>query len=633
MKGGITSGVVYPKAIAELSKRFTFKNVGGTSAGAIAAAAAAAAEYRRARTRGREGFDLLDELGEKLASTPPGSKNTFLFNLFEPNKKTRKVFNVFVASLGEKSTIRRIFDVTLRAFREYFEFAILGAVAGAALAVLSFLWSDNLILRWLWVAIGLLIAFFGGLVTMAAALVLNAIASLPSNYFGFCSGMPDPGSGNKSGDGPLTEWLTNYLNQVAGLDTNGPPLTFGHLWNPHENPDQGTGRDVNLEMMTTNLTHGRPYRLPFRYDNDLKENDRFYFRQDEFERLFPKCVVDWMITHPRPIEESSPKEMEKREKDRAGRRAKGYHPLPAPENLPVVVATRMSLSFPILLSLIPLHAFDYEIENPQLERCWFTDGGACSNFPLHFFDTAIPRRPTLSINLTAKPEDTANDELNPEMDKTNIPGQTDRWNRFDISVLPNGLRPRVEKGDLGKLVGFFGTLISTMQNWTDAMQSGLPGYRDRIVRIPLKPSQGGLNLTMPPDLVRFLSCQGTKSAEQLLEHFDGPPTHPKMNWENHRWIRLRALMASLEKMVNDAVTTCDHPESGDKCYEDWLRELLADTTGKYKDLSYQPTKDQLAATLKTLETMRELKEVWETAGTAAAKSPRPRPVLRPRPQI
>ena len=47
MKGGITSGVVYPHALCELARTYRFVNVGGTSAGAIAAAAAAAAEHGR----------------------------------------------------------------------------------------------------------------------------------------------------------------------------------------------------------------------------------------------------------------------------------------------------------------------------------------------------------------------------------------------------------------------------------------------------------------------------------------------------------------------------------------------------------------------------------------------------------
>ena len=47
MKGGITSGVVYPHAICELARAYRLVSIGGTSAGAIAAVGAAAAEYGR----------------------------------------------------------------------------------------------------------------------------------------------------------------------------------------------------------------------------------------------------------------------------------------------------------------------------------------------------------------------------------------------------------------------------------------------------------------------------------------------------------------------------------------------------------------------------------------------------------
>ena len=47
MKGGLTSGIVYPSAIVELAKKYQFKSIAGSSAGAIAAAATAAAEFRR----------------------------------------------------------------------------------------------------------------------------------------------------------------------------------------------------------------------------------------------------------------------------------------------------------------------------------------------------------------------------------------------------------------------------------------------------------------------------------------------------------------------------------------------------------------------------------------------------------
>ena len=60
MKGGITSGVVYPLAAAELAEVFRFRSIGGTSAGAIAAAATAAAEHGRLTGRGSAFAGLAD---------------------------------------------------------------------------------------------------------------------------------------------------------------------------------------------------------------------------------------------------------------------------------------------------------------------------------------------------------------------------------------------------------------------------------------------------------------------------------------------------------------------------------------------------------------------------------------------
>ena len=63
MKGGITSGVVYPHAICELARTYRFVDVGGTSAGALAAAAAAAAEHGRDRGGFRKLAELPDWIG------------------------------------------------------------------------------------------------------------------------------------------------------------------------------------------------------------------------------------------------------------------------------------------------------------------------------------------------------------------------------------------------------------------------------------------------------------------------------------------------------------------------------------------------------------------------------------------
>jgi hypothetical protein len=55
MKGGVTSGIVYPLAVCELARKYRFRRIGGTSAGAISAAATAAAELGR-WTGKNEGF-------------------------------------------------------------------------------------------------------------------------------------------------------------------------------------------------------------------------------------------------------------------------------------------------------------------------------------------------------------------------------------------------------------------------------------------------------------------------------------------------------------------------------------------------------------------------------------------------
>src|SRR5262249_49245321 len=38
-------------------------------------------------------------------------------------------------------------------------------------------------------------------------------------------------------------------------------------------------------------------------------------------------------------------------------------------------------------------------QRPHAGRCWFSDGGITSNFPVHLFDAPIPRWPTFVINL------------------------------------------------------------------------------------------------------------------------------------------------------------------------------------------------------------------------------------------
>lgn len=117
MKGGVTSGVVYPLALVELSREFQFKSIGGTSAGAIAAGLTAAAEYRRVEFGSIAGFDELAKLPQFLGETSDGQSN--LFNLFPPAKPTRRLFAVATAFAGDGSRWLKSLRVVIAFLRAY----------------------------------------------------------------------------------------------------------------------------------------------------------------------------------------------------------------------------------------------------------------------------------------------------------------------------------------------------------------------------------------------------------------------------------------------------------------------------------------------------------------------------------
>jgi hypothetical protein len=125
MKGGITSGVVYPKAITELAKTFRFSSIGGTSAGAIAAAVAAAAEF--ARDCG--GFERLDQIPAKLPSQ--------LFGMFQPVPSLRPVFELGLALTNKTTLARKVLAGLKTTVRGFPVPAFFGALPGLGLVPIS----------------------------------------------------------------------------------------------------------------------------------------------------------------------------------------------------------------------------------------------------------------------------------------------------------------------------------------------------------------------------------------------------------------------------------------------------------------------------------------------------------------
>jgi predicted acylesterase/phospholipase RssA len=594
MKGGITSGVVYPHALCELARTYRFASVGGTSAGAIAAAGAAAAEH------GREhgGF-------EKLAALPAwigGGDN--LLRLFQPQPGTRPFFRLFTAGLGRTGPGKwlRIAGAALASFPLT---AALGLLPGVALVVLA-VWTGTGALAVCAVIAGGLLALLGLTLALGLRLAVGLPKALGRNMFGLCSGLG-------AGDGTtpaLTEWLADLVDDLSGKE--GGPLTFGDLHT----------HGIDLQMMTTNVTHRRPHRMPW-------DNRELLFDPAELRRLFPERIVSWMEAHP-PLADG-------RDAERTRRRLEALAPLrpfPAPDDLPVVVAARMSLSFPLLISAVPLHALDMtsravrdaveavEDERPPAHAlvadvCWFSDGGIASNFPVHFFDTPLPTRPTFAIDLDGFHPDhprVANEAENVYLPRSNTGGLLDSWHRIDS-----------EPG-LGSLAGFVSGIVRTMQNHVDATLTHQPGYRDRIVHVHTAADEGGMNLTMPPHVIDAMTLRGQAAGRALVERFaETPGTATGLSWDNHRWLRYRSALTALAEQLERFGRAWREAPQGERSYHE-----LVDRGDDVGPAGYRFATDaQRALAVALTELLAEAGERAEQAETPVGRgSPRPEPVAR-----
>ena len=615
MKGGITSGVVYPLAINELAQIYKFKNIGGTSAGAIAAAAAAAAEYCRKANGSDDGFELVAKLPDELAGGA-------LERLFQPQFSTRSLFKLGLTFVGSSHWFWRLAKALVKLFVLFPLGTLIGALPG--LVILYYLRRD-VSTPWslsLWVALVLLLVVLPAFLLALLNVVAQALWAIPANNYGLCGG-----SGGKGKNKPLTDWMTDKFELIAQKKDTSRPLIFNDLWTagqPGSVSVSSDNREINLQMMTTNLTLGRPHRIPLE-----DETLFFYFRESEFRNLFPQHIVDYMI---------QAKPYGRGDDDYWKAMSPMFYPLPAPAALPVVVAARMSLSFPILISAIPLYTFDSSLpENtdprrrPTVERCLFSDGGISSNFPIHFFDSPLPRWPTFGITLSSASGSTSErniDSTRVTLSHCNRPDQTEEdFNRFD------------EKW--WRLGGFVGAILNTLRNWRDQTQARVPGYRDRIATIHLSTSEGGLNLNMPPETIKKLSAFGTLAGQQLRRRFNPAEGDGSgLNWENQRWIRYRSFMSVFEYMLTRLKRGFEFESPGVPSYQEMIdRGSVAeeprppckpDDKSPLTDRQKQPAKERTA---KLLDLARLSEDQQAHGITFDEGAPEPPPTLVIRPKI
>jgi len=568
MKGGISSGVVYPLTVCKLATAYRLKSIGGTSAGAIAAVLAAAAEYRRREDVASPGA------GYQELAAMPNEIATALPTLFQPHPDAHRTFAVLNAMIDPThSKIGRIARAAGRIVSAKKVHFLVGLLVTVLLAVPGLLPLRGDVGE---LAIGLIypvvIGLAVGFVCAGVGFALAALRLLPRLDFGLTDGathQDDPG---------LTQWLAERIQQVAGLERDGRPLTLGDLWRtPAAGSDDRDSdgkrtmpagvlrrqRDIDLQVMTTDLTLGRPFRLPF-------AERTFMFDEDEMGRLFPAPVVAAMKV----------------------RTAQHAHPttgqplwhFPDAADLPLVVMARMSLSFPGLIAAVPLYAVDRGGDG-SVVRHLFSDGGISSNFPMHFFDSLLPSRPTFGVDLTPP-----------------HPHHPEKTWRPDFDA---GTNPRVRVID--GVGSFGGALRDAVQNWQDNRQVAQRGYADRVVSIRLDGDEGGMNLRMPKDVVLRLVARGAEAGDKLLE-FD---------WDTHRRVRYRIATGRL----TDALEQLDHAYAAAR-YELLLnpeRDIVGGGVTYFKSRSWR-MKDWQAT-----RQLLGLVDGWREASWPALDSPRPSP--------
>ena len=382
----------------------------------------------------------------------------------------------------------------------------------------------------------------------------STLGPMVNNNYGLCSGMAN--------DDAITPWLDRMIRRLAGHELD-RPLTFGDLRSapiPTFLDGQRTlleSRSIDFRAVTTCITFGRPYELP-----DLPK--RFAFKPEEMRRLFPDAVVDWMI---------------ERGNERGGNeallRTDGLVPFPVGDDMPVVVAARMSLSFPGFFSMIPLYAVDYEDPAPKLRRVWFSDGGITSNFPIHRFDSLFPLWPTIGINLQYHRKEDQPMRRGARDTKFFLPALPGPpQNLWSVLLDEPGAKP------MKRLTAFAGGIFRSAQVWHDNAYLELPGFRDRVVEIWLNDStEGGLNLDMSPKTVQELLDRGAAAGASVRDRFADGRSDEQMSWDGHRWTRYRSAMAGMMDFLRAFRTHVDMPVGRDRTLDDLL--------GRNQDLVYR----------------------------------------------
>jgi hypothetical protein len=617
MKGGITSGIVYPKLIVELSRKYRFRQIGGASAGAIAATMTAAAQAGQLKENPKQAGDTFAE----LANIPTELAHD-LSSLFQPSPKTAVAYDMLLAVLrpGRPTAIKAValLGLVIRRGFGWFALATLVALIPAASFVVALLGPPAGAAQWqaycrallVWLPVALAI----GIVVAAIALGRAVLKAAIDNGFGICDGQTKRRGAPID---PLTPWMDDKLKTLAGPldddDDDDRPVCFVDLWGKAasdeyraalgtvSNGEQSTctptrrrelrdRREVDCLVITTDLSHQRPYRFPF-------DTAEFFWCQTCMTKYFPHRVVRHMDENSALVPASV---VANGDPKCSIHPDEPLHLMPFAPDIPLVIAARLSLSFPGLISAVPFQAVDRTraTDKQNIVTVWFSDGGISSNFPMRFFDAAWPQRPTFGINLAQPHPD------HPEMVWRSPPGASGRF-------LP--YTPITSWG------GFAGAIFNSARNWADSTQIAMPGFRDRVVEVRQRPDEGGMNLQMPADIIAGLAERGAEAGRNIL-YGDGKKIKP-FDFDAHRWMRYRNAMASLDELLTGMREVWTSPRDSQRTF----------LTSDPPHAGFPPGANDLVATSNVMEVAGELARLGHPA--VGERVPHPEPELRLTPPI
>jgi deferrochelatase/peroxidase EfeB/predicted acylesterase/phospholipase RssA len=633
MEGGVTSGIIYATAVAGLARHYRFRNIGGSSIGAFAAAMSAAAEYWR-RKGSDEGFAQLEQLPDRLAQQDR-QQRTQLERLFVPQTRTRRLYEIFIATLNRETPGGRVL-AGLRAARQQYRRLVDAVTFTLLLLVLAPPLREVLrcasscaeqpialtIADIASLAFTLLFTIGVGYVgAIVAGIVWDFARGVVPNGFGLCRGWDKDASTrpadpqNPQDPKDLAGFLHAAIQLAAGRHPiDDPALTFRDLWDAPGAPAVALGyraetdkakRSINLEVYCTNLTHGRPYRFPAEATEDMGP---LFFRVEELAHYLPLPVLLQLQATSRRYAPRSPSDPD------AGPATEGVLELPVAD-LPIVVAVRLAMSFPLLISAVPLYAIDFEQPRGHrtLARCWMSDGGLCSNFPIHLFDAFVPMWPTFGISLEARGTVRPNEGY--WLPQTESQGRADTWNRA-IDDSP---------GALARLGSFIVSLWLAAWHWNDSTMVRMPWVRDRVVRIFLEPGEGGINIRMSAEqIMKLAKVYGAPAAQAFVAKFaypDGP------GWTEHRWVRFNALLVALRERIQNLAAAAEmdrHTQPLSRQIDDSAnRPPLRTSAGPL-------TPEQVRELRVLLDGLKSLQRAFDDAGDHHPYVPVPRPSLRMR---